>query len=170
MFADYQFSGLLLCYGPLALIILSFIAFAILTDSNARRLYLRRADPRPESERMGASPTVVDREIVAQTPAGMTVQLTPTAVAPAAAIAPDNLQRIEGIGPKIAQILATAGITTFQDVAGKSVDELKAILEAAGIANIADPASWPQQAQLLVRGEHKALEDLQANLRGGKYE
>jgi hypothetical protein len=68
MFADFQYSGLVLCYGPLALIIVGFIASAFLSDKHARRTYLRKR---------GESGTAVQKEVVAQTPAGMVVKLTP---------------------------------------------------------------------------------------------
>ncbi|MBK8987094.1 MAG: DUF4332 domain-containing protein [Chloroflexi bacterium] len=162
MFQDFQFSGLVLCYGPLAFVILGFIGFAFLTDKNARRTYLRI----PERGKQGSE----QQEVVAQTPAGLVVKLTPTAAAAPIAAKPDDLQRIEGVGPKISQVLAAAGIRTYADVATKSADELKVVLDAAGITGITDPTSWPQQARLLLRGDYAALEVLQNQLRGGKYQ
>lgn len=85
---------------------------------------------------------------------------------PAAA---DDLQRIEGIGPKIAQVLADAGITTFAKLAKTSAQELHRLLKDAGLA-MADPETWPQQAQLARDGRWEELDKLQEELKGGRRE
>lgn len=177
MFESSQYSGFLLCYGPLALVIVGFIAFAALTDSQARSKYLRRLDPRPDGERHD-EPVALTAPVVARTPAGMLVALMPSEEVPAmpdtrmpqtaVAAKPDNLQLIEGIGPKIAQIMKDAGINTFAALAAKSATELRAILDEAGISAISDPTTWPEQAGLAARGEWEALEELQENLKGGR--
>ncbi len=77
MFAEYQFSGLVLCYGPLALVIFGFIAAAFLTDGQARSKYLRRLDPRPDGERVD-EPIVRAEPLKAVTPAGLVVTLPAT--------------------------------------------------------------------------------------------
>lgn len=77
MFQELQFSSLILCYGPLALIILGFIAFAWRTDWLARKTYLRNLDPRADDER-GQLPTKqVEEPVQAATPAGYTVTILP---------------------------------------------------------------------------------------------
>ena len=53
----------------------------------------------------------------------------PKAEAPKADAKPDDLKKIEGIGPKIAEKLAAKEITTFARLAEASFDELKAILD-----------------------------------------
>jgi predicted flap endonuclease-1-like 5' DNA nuclease len=83
-------------------------------------------------------------------------------------VEPDDLTRIEGIGPKIAGLLQTAGITTFNHLAAADVGRLRAILDVAGLARLADPTSWPEQAQLAAAGQWAELETLQANLKGGR--
>lgn len=80
MLENFPISGFAICYGPLALVILGFIAFAVITDAHARRTYLRRMDPRPESERFPDKPLTVDKPVVAETPAGFTVTLQPAQV------------------------------------------------------------------------------------------
>jgi predicted flap endonuclease-1-like 5' DNA nuclease len=81
---------------------------------------------------------------------------------------PDNLQRIEGIGPKIASILRAAGIMTFAQLAASDVDRLREILTEAGIARLADPTTWPEQASLAAEGKWEALESMQDGLVGGR--
>jgi predicted flap endonuclease-1-like 5' DNA nuclease len=83
-------------------------------------------------------------------------------------IEPDDLKRIEGIGPKLAGVLEAAGISTFAALAGTEVGRLQEILDEAGIARISDPGSWPEQAKLAVAGDWDALEALQDRLKGGR--
>lgn len=70
-------SGALLCYGPLAVMIIGFIAFAWITDADARRSYLRRIDMRPETEAPEVLPPVVTTRTRAQTPSGAWVTIIP---------------------------------------------------------------------------------------------
>lgn len=83
--------------------------------------------------------------------------------------APDDLKKIEGIGPKIEGILHDAGITTFAALADTSVAQLEKIVrEDAGI-RVAFPDTWPEQAQLAAAGSWAALEALQDELKGGRH-
>ncbi|MCB8983569.1 MAG: hypothetical protein H6659_07080 [Ardenticatenaceae bacterium] len=83
--------------------------------------------------------------------------------------APDNLERIEGIGPKIAEILNQDGIYTFAQLAEADVAHLQALLEEAGPRyQLADPSTWPQQAKLATLADWAALEELQETLKGGR--
>jgi predicted flap endonuclease-1-like 5' DNA nuclease len=99
------------------------------------------------------------------TPAGEDIAEPSLAAEPAA---PDDLKRIEGIGPKIANLFHGTGITTFNQLAAADVSELRAILAAAGLAGLADPSSWPEQAHLAAAGQWAELEALQATLKGGR--
>ena len=82
---------------------------------------------------------------------------------------PDDLKLIEGIGPKISQLLMDNGILTFAQLAGTSIDHLQAILEAAGPNfRLADPTTWPEQAKLAADGTWDELEALQDRLIGGR--
>ena len=87
------------------------------------------------------------------------------ASAPAVWSAPvkDDLEIIEGIGPKIAQVLVANGITTFAQLADANSDAITAMLKASGGRfGLANPASWAEQSALLRDGkmdEFKALTD-----------
>lgn len=82
---------------------------------------------------------------------------------------PTNLQVIEGIGPKIEEVLNKAKVQSWDDIAKTDADSLKATLKEAGRRFIMhDPTSWPEQAQLLVHGKWKEFRDLEAKLIGGK--
>jgi large subunit ribosomal protein L27 len=62
--------------------------------------------------------------------------------------ATDDLKELTGVGPKLAEILNHAGITTFEEVAGSTVDKLKEILAEAGSRYASkDPAPWIEQAK-----------------------
>ncbi len=81
----------------------------------------------------------------------------------------DDLKIIEGIGPKIAELLIADGIDTWQKLADASVERLKEILAKAGERfRLAVPDTWPQQAQLAVDGKWKELQELQDRLDGGR--
>jgi len=92
------------------------------------------------------------------------------AKAPEPPAAPDDLKRIEGIGPKLSSVLQEAGIVTFAQLAAASPDQLEQILEAADprLLRLTKPASWPEQAALAATGEWEALEALQGTLKRGR--
>ena len=82
----------------------------------------------------------------------------------------NDLTVVEGIGPKIADLLQTiGGIRTWWELHRTDVDTLRTLLEGAGPRfRIHDPSSWPQQAGLLARGEWEDFKDLTDELRGGR--
>ena len=80
----------------------------------------------------------------------------------------DYLQIVEGIGPKIEGLLKDAGIGDWAALGGTSVDRVKEILDAAGSRyRLADPTSWPRQAQLAAEGKWDELIEYQKFLDGG---
>jgi len=83
---------------------------------------------------------------------------------------PDDLKRIEGIGPKISSVLQAAGITTFAQLAATEVDRINQILEEAdpNLLKLADTSTWPRQAKLAAGGKWDALEKWQERLKGGQ--
>ena len=80
---------------------------------------------------------------------------------------PDDLKKIEGIGPKVAGLLNENGITTFAQLGDTPVEKLDEIL-AANKLQMMHPVSWPQQAKLAADGDWEALEKMQDELRGGR--
>jgi len=83
--------------------------------------------------------------------------------------APDDLKLIEGIGPKISQLLMDNGILTFAQLAATSIERLQAILEEAGPNfQLANPDTWPEQAKLAAAGAWDELQTLQDRLIGGR--
>ncbi len=97
----------------------------------------------------------------------------PKVEAPAKAAAkadkPDDLKKIEGIGPKIAEHLNNGGIVTFQDLADAKVERLQEILDNAGPRyKMHNPGTWPQQSELAAKGLWDELKVLQDKLDGGR--
>lgn len=83
----------------------------------------------------------------------------------------DDLRKIEGIGPKIAEKFNEAGITSFAELAATDVSKLNEILEAAGSRYKShNPSTWPKQAGLAAEGKWDELKDLQDKLNGGLEE
>ena len=80
---------------------------------------------------------------------------------------PDDLTIIEGIGPKINDILHRRGVTTFQQLAGMDMNELDRMLASENVG-IADPASWAEQARLAANNDWEGLQRYQDQLKGGR--
>ncbi len=79
----------------------------------------------------------------------------------------DDLKKIEGIGPKIADTLNDAGVKTFADLAKMERDAIKAILDTVSTLKSKEPKTWPQQAELAADGKWDELKVLQDELMGG---
>lgn len=90
-----------------------------------------------------------------------------TAARHAAVEAGDNLEIIEGIGPKIAGVLQAAGIYTFAQLAASDPEQIEAILRQAGL-RLADATTWPEQARLAADGDMQGLQELTSRLRAGR--
>jgi len=94
-----------------------------------------------------------------------TKEKAPTAAKKAA----DKLNKIEGIGPKIATVLNEAGVDSFATLATKSAEDIRAILDAAeGNFKAHDPGTWPKQAEMAAAGNWDELKAWQDELDGGK--
>ena len=80
----------------------------------------------------------------------------------------DDLKKLEGIGPKLEQVLNAVGIQNFEQLAGMTPEQIKPILEAAGNQfRMHDPKSWPYQAELAQKGEWERLNEYQNLLISG---
>lgn len=80
-----------------------------------------------------------------------------------------DLKIIEGIGPKIEQLLKDGGINNWQDLAEATLERLQEILTAAGERyRIHDPNTWSNQATLAAAGKWDELNQYQDELKGGR--
>lgn len=121
--------------------------------SAARDLRLQLADRDAQIQRLTA-PIAID--VAAAKEAGFTVT------------GEDNLEVIEGIGPKIADLLRAAGINTFAALSRTAPAAIRTILDAAGPAfRIANPETWPEQSALAAHNQWRALKALQDVLNAG---
>ena len=88
-------------------------------------------------------------------------------VAPSVPASPDDLKKIEGVGPKVERVLNDAGISTYAELASASVEKLSAALDASNL-QMMDPSGWIEQAALAAKGDWDTLETLQEELKGGR--
>ncbi|MBK8472166.1 MAG: hypothetical protein IPL33_08330 [Sphingobacteriales bacterium] len=76
---------------------------------------------------------------------------------------------MEGIGPKIAELLNADGIYTFRQLAQTDLNTLQGILDRAGARfQIHNPSTWARQAELAADGKWDELQKWQDELYGGK--
>lgn len=81
----------------------------------------------------------------------------------------DDLTKIEGVGPKVMEVLAEAGIATYADVAKTKSDKIAEILVAANSRyKMFDPTTWPEQAKMAADGKWDELKVWQDAHDGGK--
>ena len=82
--------------------------------------------------------------------------------------AADDLTKVEGIGPKAAEALTTAGLEIYAKLAKASPDAIKEILtEASSRMAHLDPESWPKQAGMAAEGKWDELNEWQEKAKGG---
>jgi len=119
-----------------------------------------------EIEKSNKEPVV---QIAEETPADAATAKTSEIISTSIGGQIDDLKKIEGIGPKIEELLNTDGIYTYKQVIDSSVERIKGILIAAG-PNYAvhDPSTWGEQASLAYSGSWEKLNTLQEELKGGK--
>ncbi len=99
------------------------------------------------------APAPVVEEVKVETPKGIKL---------------DDLKVIEGIGPKIAELLSENGVDTWKKLSDAQPDALKEILAKGGARyTMHNPTTWPKQALLCVEGKWDELKELQDRLDGG---
>jgi predicted flap endonuclease-1-like 5' DNA nuclease len=83
---------------------------------------------------------------------------------------PDDLEIIEGIGPKIAELFNQLGVKTFKQLSEMTTAQIQTILDNAGQNfRMANPETWPDQADLAARNRWATLKALQQVLIAGNY-
>lgn len=81
----------------------------------------------------------------------------------------DDFQQIEGIGPKIEELLYIEEIYTFEQLSNTSLIRISHILKNAGPRfQMHDPTTWPEQARLAKEGRWTELQILKDKLIAGK--
>jgi predicted flap endonuclease-1-like 5' DNA nuclease len=124
-------------------------------DQQIAALHARVTALEDENRALGRGPTV---DLAAAKAAGFQLKHA------------DDLEIIEGIGPKIAELLRADGVTTFLQLAAASPDHVRGVLDKAGPQyRIADPGTWPEQADLAAHNRWQSLASLQAVLDAGVW-
>ncbi len=105
----------------------------------------------------------------AKSKAAPTKEVAPEKTAPKKAAAKgkgDDLKKVEGIGPKIAETLIAAGISTFAELAKADATKISEIIADVRGNHVTD--TWPAQAKLAAEGKWDELKKWQDELDGGK--
>ena len=77
------------------------------------------------------------------------------------------MKKVEGIGPKIEEVLNKSGIYTFKQLYNSDSNRLKKLLDDAGNQfKMHNPQSWPHQAGMADRGEWEELKRYQEFMDG----
>ncbi len=77
----------------------------------------------------------------------------------------DDLKKVEGIGPKIAETLNANGILTFADLANTKPEQIAEFIKDVRGNHV--PNSWPKQAKMAAEGKWDELKEWQDNHKGG---
>ncbi|WP_428663820.1 hypothetical protein [Runella sp.] len=97
--------------------------------------------------------------------------ITPVSETVVAAVLPDDLKIVEGIGPKIEKLLNNEGILTYDQLATTSPERIKEILVAAGPRfQMHNPSTWPEQSAYARDGKWEELKAWQDELNKGRTE
>ncbi len=133
----------------------------LLADADAKTAKTRRS--RRGGKKAGSEETSAVEAVAAPAAVAEVVEEAP------AETKADDLEIVEGIGPKIAEVLTAAGVVTFADLAAATTESIREILDNAGSQFAAhDPATWPKQAELAAEGKWDELKKWQDELLGGR--
>ncbi len=80
-------------------------------------------------------------------------------------VAPDDLQRVWGLGPKSEKMLNAAGIALFEQLAALTSEEIRTLFRESGL-RVRYTSTWPEQARLLAEGDLDAFIKLRERLSG----
>ncbi|MEL6812145.1 MAG: 50S ribosomal protein L21 [Bacteroidota bacterium] len=150
---------------------LSEIVIESIVASGAKKAAAPKAEAKPTSAKASEAKGKAEPKKETKKAAPKAAAPKAEAKAPAKKAAPkkaakDDLKKIEGIGPKIAETLTAAGIATFADLAKAKPAKISEIIE--GVRGNHVPDTWPEQAQLAADGKWDELKALQDKLDGGK--
>ncbi|MGJ3237766.1 MAG: helix-hairpin-helix domain-containing protein [Anaerolineae bacterium] len=81
---------------------------------------------------------------------------------------PDDLTKIEGIGPKMSAALIDAGINTYIKLTDANNEQLTQAIQNAGMRLAPSLETWAEQAAYAAKGDWDGLAKLQEELQGGR--
>ena len=130
----------------------------------------------PEPEPVAAEPE--PEPVAAEADSEPTVSIPLPAAAPEQESEPEpepepepvdeDLERIEGIGPKMSAALRAAGIRSYAALAESDEATLRAAIERAGLNFAPSLVTWARQARLLADGDEEGFADLTRRLVAGR--
>jgi large subunit ribosomal protein L21 len=126
---------------------LTEIVIESIISKGAKKVEAKKAEPKAKKEEAKAAPVAAKPKAKKATGKG------------------DDLKKIEGIGPKIAETLNTAGISTFAELAKTDSAKISEIIADVRGNHVTD--TWPKQAQLAADGKWDELQKWQDELDGG---
>ncbi|GAB3747710.1 50S ribosomal protein L17 [Spirosoma pomorum] len=127
------------------------------------------ATTRTRRSRRGTTKAAGEAEVTTPVAAAESVEPVTAKSVESESNAGDDLTIIEGVGPKIAELLIAAGITTFAQLADADDATVQQVLTEAGPRfNVHDATTWNEQAALARDGKMDELKALQDRLKGGK--
>ena len=129
----------------------------------------KAAEPQKKAETPAPEKKTAAKKTTAKKPAATKKTTAKKTTAKKTAKA-DDLKKIEGIGPKIAGILAENGYETFAKLAKADPEKIRELLVEKGGKRYAmhDPTTWPKQAELAAAGKWDELKKWQDELDGGR--
>jgi large subunit ribosomal protein L17 len=137
--------------------------------ATAEKATKTRRSRRGGGKKADSETTDVETQEKTTSPVEDTTTTEPIAVKEENTTEVDDLEKVEGIGPKIAEVLSEAGIDTFAKLADSTQEAIREILDNAGSQFAShDPATWPQQAKLAADGKWEELKAWQDELNGGR--
>ena len=143
--------------------------FVNIVDANGSAAPVTSAPKAAKKEAPKAAPAKVAKAEAPKKEAAPKAKAAPKAASKKDSGKPDDFKKIEGVGPKIASLIAEAGITTFAELSKTDPDKIREILLAAGNRyKMHDPTTWPEQAGLAADGKWDELKEWQDKLDGGK--
>jgi len=148
----------LLVFALLLGVVVAWWVFAI--NDKTRVTTIRSQDVLDE----GAAPAQRNQALIDAPPAAVknaaeAAVIAEPVAAPASGAGGDDLTRIKGLGPKLASLLASLGVTSFAQIADWSEDDIDRIdAQLGNFAGRIRRDNWPEQARLLASGDTSAYE------------
>jgi large subunit ribosomal protein L21 len=126
---------------------LTEIVIESIVSKGAKKTETKKAEPKAKKEEVKAAPVAAKSKAKKATSKG------------------DDLKKVEGIGPKIAETLKAAGISTFAELAKTDSAKISEIIADVRGNHVTD--TWPKQAKLAADGKWDELQKWQDELDGG---
>jgi len=95
-------------------------------------------------------------------------EINETPFAPESSTSGDDLEIVEGIGPKYAAALRAIGITTFAQLSATSTATLESAVTGTALRRPSNIDTWAEQAEYLARDDQAAFDNLVQKLKSGR--